>query len=158
MGLSLSCSEEKRPPFKIPENAISLIAGDSAKVWKLAKRSNNNVRMNMGDCFLSYRVTYKTDSIMHDNNGAYRDCGETLTAKWKLHKNKEDESFIRLESEQLKVLMNLDVEYKYFKILDLTEEQLVLQFRHKQFSSKATTIVDVLVPEDTSIKDRDFHW
>lgn len=142
----------------MPDNSVALIAGDSAKVWKLAKRTNNGTRMNMGDCFLSYRATYQTDSIMHDNNSDHSDCGETLTANWLLYTSKEGYPYIKLKSLQLKQLMNLDVDYKFFKILDLSEDQMVLEFRHKQFSSKESTIIDVFVPEDISIKDRDFHW
>ncbi|WP_298761969.1 hypothetical protein [uncultured Psychroserpens sp.] len=153
-----SCTKEKKAPYIIPEHAITLIAGDSAKVWKLARRTNNNVRMNMGDCFLSYRATYKTDSIMHDNNGAFRDCGETLTTNWTLYQSDDGHPYIKLKGEQLKKLMHLDVDYKFFKILDLSETQMVLEFRHKQFSSKETTIIDVFVPDSVSIKDRDFHW
>ena len=153
-----SCSEEKKAPFSMPKNAETLITGDSVKVWKLAKRTNNNVRMNMGDCFLSYRATYKTDSIMHDNNGEQYDCGETLNAYWSLYNSDKGVPYIKLKSEQLKKLMNLDVDYKFFKILDLNENQMVLKFSHKQFSSKETTIIDVFVPENVSIKDRDFHW
>ncbi|WP_298900154.1 lipocalin family protein [uncultured Psychroserpens sp.] len=153
-----SCANEKKAPFKMPKNAIRLIAGDSAKVWKLAKRTNNNVRMNMGDCFLSYRVTYKTDSTMHDNNGHFSDCGETLTTNWTLYSSDDGYPYIKLKGGQLQKLLHLDVNYKFFKILDLSEAQLVLEFRHKQFSSKESTIVDVLVPDSVSIKNRNFHW
>lgn len=153
-----SCSKEKKLPFELPNNAQSLIAGDSLKTWKLARRFNNNTRMNMGDCFLSYRATYKLDSIMHDNNGEHRDCGETLTANWSIYTSKEGFPYIKLEGDQLKELMNLDNNYKFFKILDLSEDQLVLEFTHKQFSSKTTTMVDVFVPENTTVDDRKFHW
>jgi len=157
-SIVISCKEDKKPPFELPENAQRLISGDSAKVWKLAKRTNNNTRMNMGDCFLSYRATYKIDHTMHDNNGEHEDCGETLRTKWSIYTSKEGYPYIKLKGGELKKLMNLDVDYKYFKILDLSENQMVLEFRHKQFSSKETTIVDVFVPENRSIKDRDFHW
>lgn len=158
IGILISCKDDKKRPFDLPENTRNLIAGDSAKTWKLARRTNNNTRMNMGDCFLSYRATYKTDSIMHDNNGAHEDCGETLTTKWTLYTSDEGYPYIKLKGGKLKELMNLDVDYKFFKILDLSEQQLVLEFTHKQFSSKESTIIDVFVPEEASIKDRDFHW
>jgi len=112
----------------------------------------------MGDCFLSYRATYRTDSIMHDNNGEHRDCGENLTSNWMLYNSKEGYPYIKLKGEQLKKVMNLEHDYKFFKILALSEKQMVLEFRHQQFSSKETTIIDVFVPENESIKDRDFHW
>lgn len=158
IGTIFSCSTEKKPPFNLPNNAMQLIAGDSAKVWKLARRFNNNTRMNMGDCFLSYRATYRKDSIMHDNNGQQYDCGETLTTNWSLYHSDDNYPYIKLKGGKLKELMNLDKDYKFFKILDLSEKQLVLEFRHKQFSSKETTIVDVFVPENISVEDREFHW
>ncbi len=153
-----SCYEDKKPPFKLSANATQLIAGDSAKTWKLARRFNNSTRMNMGNCFLSYRATYQTDSIMHDNNGDHEDCGETLTSKWIIYKSEDNYPYIKLNGGNLKAMMNLEKNYKFFKILDLTEEQMVLEFQHKQFSNKSTTIVDVFVPEKTEIEDRDFHW
>ncbi|WP_299228666.1 lipocalin family protein [uncultured Psychroserpens sp.] len=154
----LSCIDDKKPPFNLPQSPKTLIAGDSAKSWKLARRFNNKTRMNMGDCFLSYRVTYLTNGYMHDNNAEQENCGETLTADWIIYHSKDNYPYIKLKSEKLKKLMHLDKDYKFFKILDLNENLMVLEFRHKQFSSKESTIVDFLVPEDVSIDDREFHW
>jgi len=75
-----------------------------------------------------------------------------------MYHSKEGLAYIKLKGEQLKELMNLDVDYKFFKILELTEVQMVLEFSHKQFSNKASTIIDVYVPEHVSVNERDFHW
>ena len=54
--------------------------------------------------------------------------------------------------------MGIDKNYMTMKILDLSEEQMTLQFRHSQSTSRKTTITDILVPENVNIKDREFHW
>lgn len=95
---------------------------------------------------------------MHNNSGEHRDCGETLHGTWKFTKGKTGNYYVRIESEQLPKLMNIDKEYKLFKILELSDEQMTLQFAHKQFSSETTTITDIYVPEDVDVKDREFHW
>ncbi|MEQ9299035.1 MAG: lipocalin family protein [Cyclobacteriaceae bacterium] len=153
-----SCAEPEKPPFELPADAMSLLTGDSSKSWKLARRFNNKTRMNMGDCFLEHRDTYKADFTMHNNSGAQSDCGETLNASWKFTKDKKGNSYIRWTSDQLPQLLNIDKNYKSFKILELSEEQMTLQFSHKQFSDKTTIITDIWVPEDASIEDREFHW
>ena len=156
--IQLSCSKTEKPPYKLPKNAKSLLTNDSTKTWKLARRFNNETRMNMGDCFLSHRETYKSDMTMHDNSGDHRDCGETIHANWKFTKDKKGNYYIKWMSKELPAIMNITDEYKYFKILHLSDEQLTIQFKHKQFSNKTTTITDIYVPEHVSIKDREFHW
>jgi len=153
---ALSCQEKEKQVFKLPDNATKLIAGDSIKTWKLAKRFNNGYRMNMGDCFLSYRISYQRNSRMRDNNAENFDCGKSLNASWKIVTNKKG-SYIKLESEEIPQLLNTENNYKFFKIKSLSEDKLVLQFRHKQFSNKSTLIVDHLVPENVSVENRDFH-
>lgn len=153
-----SCAEPEKPPFELPSDAMSFLTGDSSKSWKLARRFNNKTRMNMGDCFLEHRDTYKADFTMHNNSGEQRDCGETLNATWKFTKDKKGNSYIRWTSDQLPQLLNIEKNYKSFKILELSEEQMTLQFSHKQFSDKTTIITDIWVPEDASIEDREFHW
>ena len=112
----------------------------------------------MGDCFLSYRATYTRAMAMNDNSGEHKGCGETLNASWKFAKDQKGNYYVRIESPQLPELLNIEKEFKLFKVLELSEDQLTLQFSHKQFSDKITTITDILVPENTSIKDREFHW
>lgn len=74
-----SCGSDN---FKLPENASSLLTNDSTKTWKLAKRYNDGYRMNMGDCFMSYRVSYSNDGTTSDNNALNIDCGDSMEANW----------------------------------------------------------------------------
>ncbi|RMA64801.1 lipocalin family protein [Ulvibacter antarcticus] len=152
----LSCNDEEKKVFLVPENAVELISGDTIKTWKIAKRFNDGHRMNMGDCFLSYRVSYSRNSNMRDNSSENIDCGESLEANWQLITNKNG-GFIKLTGDNLSELLNIDESYKYFKIKALSQNELVLQFKHKQFSNKSTIIVDHLVPENVLVEDRDFH-
>ena len=155
----LACSEaEKPPPYAIPENAGLLVAGDSGKTWKLARRFNDGTRMNMGDCFLAYQQTYQPNMVVSDNNGENGDCGASLVGTWKFAKDEVGHYYIKISSDQLPELMNIDKDSKYFKILHVSADQLTLQFSHRQFSNKATIITDILVPENVSVADRDFHW
>jgi len=155
---ALSCPEPKKPPYQIPQNAKFLITGDSLKTWKLARRFNNQYRMNMGDCFLSHQQTYKSDMTMYDNSGDHKDCGDTMHAQWEITTDKEGHSYLKWISDQLPDLMNIKVDYKYFKILHISDEELSIQFKHKQYSNKTTTITDFFIPEHISVEDRDFHW
>ena len=156
--LGFNCSEEKKPPFDLPENSKTFLTGNSTKTWKLARRFNNKTRMNMGDCFLSYKVTYSVNGEILDNNGEQDDCGDSMRSAWSFYTSEDNYPYIKLKGGNIQELMKLDKGYKFFKILDLTEEQMVLEFQHKQFSNKTTTIVDVFVPKDAVVKDRKFHW
>ncbi len=93
---------------------------------------------------------------MRDNNSEFFDCGRSLNASWKVV-SQDNGSYIKLESEDIPELLNIDENYKFFKIKALSENELVLQFKHKQFSNKSMVIVDHLVPENIEVKDRDFH-
>ena len=154
----LSCADPETPPYELPSNAKTLLTADSTKIWKLARRFNNGTRKNMGDCFLAHRDNYSADLTMHNNSGEQGECGETLNAIWKFTKDKTGNSYIRLSSEQLPAMMNIEVDYKAFRVLRLSEGQMTLQYYHKQFSNKATQITDIYVPEDVAIEDREFHW
>lgn len=152
----LACSEPKEP-YIPPHNAVGLIASDSTKTWKLAKRMNNGNRMNMDGCFLSFKQTYRADMTMTDNNGEQANCGESLNATWEIVKDEKGHSFIKATSPQIPELLGIDEEFKNFKILYLSKDTLKLAFYHRQFSDRTTTIVDYLVPEDFDVPDRDFH-
>ena len=152
----LSCGEEGPVKLSLPANADALIAGDSAKTWMLASRYNGGHRMNMGDCFLRYRITYRRDSLFSDNNGSSSSCGPTLKGRWKAFQN-DNGSFVKWESAQLPELMGIEEDYKYFRIITLNPDSLVISYKHKQFGNKERTIVDYMVPEGTAVKDRDFH-
>lgn len=112
----------------------------------------------MGDCFLSYRATYRANGTMNDNAGKNRDCGETLNATWKFVKGSKGNDFVKISSDQLPSLMNIEDDFKHFKVIYMAEEELILQYTHKQFSSKASTITDIYVPENIEVEDRTFHW
>lgn len=114
--------------------------------------------MNMGDCFLSYRVTYFSDHSMSDNNGKHKGCGPTLEAEWRFIKDQKSRYYVELKGGKLKELMNLEENQKLFRIEYLDAEELIIQYTHKQFSNKATTITDIYVPSHVSVKDRTFHW
>ena len=112
----------------------------------------------MGDCFLSYALTFNPDGSMQDNAGENRDCGETLIANWSFAKTNEGIYYLRWQGDNLGELMNMEEDFKLFKILQLSDTLMQLQFSHKQFSNKATLITDFYVPNGTKVKGRDFHW
>lgn len=66
--------------------------------------------------------------------------------------------YIKVSSEQIPQLMNIQEDYKNFKIIHISEDTLILQFDHKQFSNATTRITDYYVPEHVSVENRDFHW
>ncbi|MDO1500700.1 lipocalin family protein [Winogradskyella maritima] len=148
-----SCGSEK---FELPGNATQLLTNGNEKVWKLAERYNDGHRMNMGDCFLSYRVTYASDGTTTDNNPEYEDCGPSMDADWSFYTN-DDGSYIKLKGEKVKTLLNQDKDYKFFKIEALSDSLLIINFRHKQFGNKERLITDHLVPEDIMVVGRDYH-
>lgn len=151
-----SCNNNSEP-YQLPENALDLIHGDSLKTWKIARRYNDDIRMNMGPCFMAYRQTFKADHKVYDNNENYRDCGPSLFGNWEFKKSEKGDPYVKITSPDLPKLMNTDKDYKYFKILKLTKDTLKLSFKHKQYGNKSRTITDVLVREDLDIGDRYFH-
>jgi len=148
-----SCSSEK---FELPQNAEELLTNNSSKTWKLAERYNDGYRMNMGDCFLAYRVTYNSNGITTDNNAENEDCGESMEAKWSFYTN-DNGAYIKWDGEKIKTLMNQENDYKFFKIKALSDTLLVIRFKHKQFGNKERTIEDHLVPEHIDVKGRNYH-
>ncbi|MBO6608014.1 hypothetical protein [Psychroserpens sp.] len=158
LTLLVSCESDKNDIFLLPANANRLIAGEHSKTWKLATRYNNNIRMNMGDCFLSYRVTYSRVMNITDNNSEHEDCGESLNAIWSTYENDEGQAFIKLKGPKVKALLNQDNDYKFFKLLALDSTLMVVEFKHAQYGSKATKIIDSLVPEHIKVDGRKFHW
>ena len=142
--------------YELPEDAIKLLTNNSTKSWKLAKRTNDGYRMNMGDCFLSYRVYYSMDGTTTDNNKDHKDCGDSMEANWSFFSN-DDGSYIKLKGQKVKTLLNIDQDYKFFKILELSDSLLIISFTHKQFGNKERTIIDYLVREDVVVEDRNFH-
>lgn len=154
--LFIACNEAHEPYF-LPDDAANLIHGDSLKTWKIARRYNDEVRMNMGPCFMAYRQTFKADKTFFDNNEKNRDCGPSLKGTWQFKKGPEGDSYVKISGPDLSNLLNTDKDYKYFKILKLTEDTLKLSFKHKQYGNKVRKITDILVRENLDIEDRYFH-
>ncbi|MFD2188338.1 hypothetical protein [Aquimarina celericrescens] len=153
---TLSCTNSKEKRYILPENATELLATTSGKTWKLAWRYNDGTRMNMAGCFLSYKITYKSNLTFKDNNGEQENCGDSLIGNWEMVTYDNGKSYLKWTSNQLPEVMNIKNHYKYFKILKLDKDTLKLQYRHKQFSSEST-FVDTFVTDDILVKDRDFH-
>ena len=154
--LFTSCSEDTKP-YELPANALSLLHGDSTKTWKIARRYNDEVRMNMGPCFMDYRQTFQNNNTVSDNNAINTDCGPSLKGEWELKKSSKGHPYIKISSKDIPKLLNTEKNYKNFKILKLNKDTLKLSFRHKQYGNKYRTITDVLVREDLDIGDRYFH-
>ena len=148
----LHCSEK----FELPENANELLTNNSSKTWKLAKRYNDGHRMNMGDCFLSYRVIYDSSGIMTDNNSQNEGCGASMEANWSFYTD-DNGAYIKIKGENVKTLLNQEKDYKYFKIDELADTLLVVSFKHKQFGNTERNIQDFLVPEDVIVEGRNYH-
>lgn len=151
----ISCQEDQ--VYELPENAATLLTGDSTKTWKLARRFNNNVRMNMSPCFLNYRQSFSVDNIVEDNNGKNKNCGPSLVGIWDFKKGVKNEPYLRINSPQIPELLSTNKEYKDFKILKLTKDTLEVVFRYNQYGNTSRLITDILVREDLDIGDRNFH-
>ena len=150
-----SC-DSKKEPYQLPDNAVELLTNNTSKTWKLAKRINNGHRMNMGDCFLSYRITYSANYSVKDNNAEHNDCGPSMKTQWKFVTNK-NASFIKWSSESLKELMKTEKPYKYFTLVSISKNELIVKYEHQQFSNRKLIITDYLVPEYVEVEGRDFH-
>lgn len=153
-----ACESEPEQPFEIPSNPKYLLAGDSAKTWKIARRFNNGTRMNMGDCFVAHRQSFKINNEFETSSSGRNDCGDSMRGQWSLARDPNGFTYIRLESDQLPEMMNIEQNFKLFKINMLSDSLLVLQFTHAQTTKKQTTLVDYFVPEDVIVNDRNFHW
>ncbi|AHM61346.1 hypothetical protein D770_15460 [Flammeovirgaceae bacterium 311] len=153
------CCCQQEPGYELPANAAKLLAGDTLKSWKLAYRYNGGVRVSMGPCYYGYRQIFKTDGTFHDNNGEQKaDCGESMQGSWYLRRDKENRPYLSLKSSLIPAAFGIDKDIKDFQIVELSDQKLVLRFRHALFTSKTTLIEDTLVPEDVEVADRDFHW
>ncbi|WP_436518082.1 hypothetical protein [Ekhidna sp. To15] len=153
-----ACEGEPEQPFDLPGNPKYLLAGDSAKTWKIARRFNNGTRMNMGDCFIAHRQTFRLNNEFATNSVGRSDCGEPMTGRWSLARDPNGFNYLKLESSQIPEMMNIEEDYKLFKIKMLSDSLLVVQFNHAQTTKKQTTLVDYFVPEDVKVDDRNFHW
>ena len=152
----LACTQPHEP-YALPENAQALLRGDSTKTWKIARRYNDDIRMNMGPCFMAYRQTFSSDNSVRDNNETTEDCGPSLKGNWNFKIGPEGEPYVKISSLDIPKILNTEKDYKYFKILKLTEDTLKLSFKHKQYGNTVREITDILVREDLDIGDRYFH-
>lgn len=152
-----SCSEDKRAPYSPPENISELLAGDTLKIWKLAKRYNGKTRMNMGDCFLNYRQTFYGSGSVSDSNGDQSDCGPSLRGQWNIVLDSVGAAYLRITSDQIPSLMGIEENYKDFRIFYASKDSLHLSYTHKQFGEQRR-ISDYLVREEVEVLDRDFHF
>lgn len=94
---------------------------------------------------------------MRDNNEDNKNCGKSITGNWEITEN-EIAHYIKVNSPLIPEILNTKDTFKYFKILDLSDSLMILEFRHKQFSNSTTTITDHFVPEDVHVANRDFHY
>lgn len=107
--LIISCSEKE--PYRLPENAESLLHGDSTKTWKIARRYNNDVRMNMGPCFMTYRQSFSEDHQVSDNNAemtiadqAWRETGNSKKVQRAIHISKSAVLIFRNYWKQIRII------------------------------------------------------
>lgn len=152
--LFIGCGSKKES-FSLPENANTILAGESGKQWKLSKRYNRGYRMNMEGCFLSYQITYNPDGTFMDNNGQNKGCGDSLKGKWNLVSN-ETGNYIRMESPQIPEMMGINEDFKMMRILSFKDLEIQLQLVHEQFKESGK-IIDYLVPIDVEVADRAFQ-
>jgi len=155
--LFYSCAEQKSSKYALPQNATQLIASDSMKVWKIAKRYNNGNRMNMGHCFLAYKLIFNIDKTMRDNNEENSNCGKSIKGDWELTET-EMGHYLKLSSPLIPELLNTTDSFKLFKILEMSDSLMIWTYSHKQFSNNSTTIKDYYIPENAHVKNRDFHY
>ena len=161
--LTLSaCSSEKKEEviYSLPANAAEMLAGKESKTWKLAKRTNDGMRVNMGECTLAYRQTFSANQQLTDNNSQNLDCGPSLTGSWKLSLDSKGQAYLAITSEQVPELFKVKEgsKTKYMKLTALSDSMLVYRFQHQLFSNETTIIEDTLIPEDAPDGDRNFHW
>lgn len=113
--------------------------------------------MNMGHCFLAFRMIFNDDMKMRDNNEKNINCGPSIKGGWVLTEN-EVGHYIKVSSPLIPEILNIKDTFKYFQILELSDSIMILKFKHRQFSNKVTTITDHFVPENLYVEDRDFHY
>jgi hypothetical protein len=157
-----ACSSEKKEEaiYPLPANAAEMLAGKVSKTWKLAKRTNGDMRVNMGECTLAYRQTFSANGQLTDNNAQNADCGPSLEGSWKLSLDSKGQTYLAITSELIPELFKVKEgsKTKYFKIVSLSDSLLVFRFPHQLFSNETTIIEDTLIPEDAPDGDRNFHW
>ncbi|MEM7297341.1 MAG: hypothetical protein AAF391_03645 [Bacteroidota bacterium] len=125
--VAISCQSEEEVPFELPPKAAAILTGDSTKVWKLAKRYNNGTRMNMGDCFLVHRQHFSKSNTFRTSSEGRSDCGDDLGGNWSFVKDQNGFNYLRVSSDQIPELMNIEENYKLFKIQHLSDTLITLK-------------------------------
>ncbi len=158
--ISACGSENEYKIYNLPDQAATFLSGETGKTWKLAKRVNNGTRVNMGECTIGYRQTFLPDFAVSDNNSEMYDCGESMNGTWELIENKKGAAFLTITSDLVPKYFKVPEgsKTKYFQLVELSPGVLVYKFKHELFSTKTSIVVDVLVPEDSVVDDRNFHW
>lgn len=152
-----SCDKQKKKPYQPTSNLKELIAGDSLKTWKIAKRYNGKTRMNMGDCFLKYRQSFFSNGGVSDNNEDQSNCGSSLIGAWSIIKDSASYTYIRIISDDIPELLNIEENYKDFRVFYASEDSLHIYFIHTQYGQERR-ISDYLVQEEVSVPNRNFHF
>jgi len=156
-SLITSCEKTLKTPYQPPSNLKYLIASDSLKTWKIAKRYNGKTRMNMGDCFLKYRQFFLSNGNVHDNNEDNSNCGPSLKGSWSIIRDSASYTYIRITSDDIPELLGISENYKDFRVFYASKDSLHISFIHNQFGQERR-ISDYLVQENISVKNRDFHY
>ena len=154
----IACSDEPEQLFQLPSNASQLVAGDSLKTWKIARRYNNGTRMNMAGCSFEHRQIFLRNKSFHTASDGLTECGDSMIGKWAFVKDTEGASYIKFMSDQIPEMMNIEEKFKLFRIMELSDTLMILRFNHAQTTKRQTTLVDYFVPEDYIVNDRSFHW
>ena len=108
-----------------------------------------------GRLFSCFRQSFNLNKSFSTSAPGRSDCGDPMIGSWTLAQDPDGFSYIRLESEQIPEMLNIEEKFKLFKIKMLTDSLMVLQFNHAQTTKKQTTIVDYFVLEDVKVDD---HW
>lgn len=110
----------------MPEDAVELLAGNGSKTWKLAKRTNNNTRVNMGECTLAYRQTFFINNTLKDNNDEGENCGKSLKGSWEFAKGGDGNTYLKITSNLIPEIFEVKKgsKSKFFQIIHLSDSFL----------------------------------
>ena len=66
--------------------------------------------------------------------------------------------YLTLKSSLISKALGIDKNFKDFQIIEISDQKLVLRFKHALFTNKTTVIEDTFLPADEEMNDRYFHW
>lgn len=157
-----NCSTEEKEEgiYALPSNAAELLTGKVSKTWKLAKRTNDGMRVNMNNCTLAYRQTYTSSQQVSDNNEQNPDCGPSVSGSWQFSYDSKKRPYLAITGDIIPTLFTVKEgsKTKFFRIVFLSDSMLVYRFPHQLFNKETTIIEDTLIPENAPEGDRNFHW